>query len=289
MSAMSGMRRDRMEEAHGPHSRRCLVSRPADGRSHGLVVVLHGAGATAAWMFQEVGLEEWAGQQGVVLAFPEATRARMDRPPHVLDNTPCWEDGSTRRMPRPAEGADDINWMGGLIGRLADEGRLPVILAGFSNGASMALRLAASGFRHLEGVLAIGGYPRAELPARVPPVKTVFLHGLLDPIVPPGGGWVKTPWQPEGYAIPSMSEAVANWARLMGAGNSESFRSIEHEEIRFRDNGGADWCRWLMLDRLGHHWPGGKGQWESESMGPRLNDGPVNAKDILTGLLNGQI
>jgi len=289
MSSIFGMRRERFEETHGPHSRRCLVSRPVDGQSNGLVVVLHGAGATAAWMFQEVGLEEWAGQRGIILAFPEATRSRMDRPPHLLDNTPCWEDGSTRRLPRPAEGADDIGWLNGLIGRLLENRPVPVVLAGFSNGASMALRLAASGLASLRGVLAIGGYPRAELPAEISPIKTVFLHGRLDPIVPPGGGWVKTPWQPEGYAIPPMSEAVGTWARLMGAGHRERTLSSEFEETHFSDISSIVWCRWLMLDRLGHHWPGGKGQWESDAMGPRLNDGPVDVKMILDELLAGQV
>ena len=288
MYSMVGMRRERWEEAHGPHTRRCMVSRPVDGPTNGLLVVLHGAGATAAWMFQEVSLEEWAGRYGLMLAFPEATRVKMDRPPHVLDNTPCWEDGSSRRMPRPAEGADDIHWLAGLIRRLSGEDRLPVILAGFSNGASMVLRLAASGLTALNGVLAIGGYPRAELPTSISPVKTVFLHGRLDPIVPPGGGWVKTPWQPEGYSIPSMGEAVANWTRRMGAGNTLTNHSDGLEETLFKDDNGAVYCRWLMLDRLGHHWPGGKGQWESDSMGPRLNDGPVDVKDILKAMLDGQ-
>lgn len=288
MSAISGMRRERLEETHGPHSRRCLVSRPVDGQFNGLVVVLHGAGATAAWMFQEVGLEEWAGQRGLILAFPEATRVRMDKPPHLLDNTPCWEDGSTRRMPRPAVGADDFGWLAGLIGRLLEDRPVPVVLAGFSNGASMALRLAAGGLASIRGVLAIGGYPRSELPAEFPPVKTVFVHGRLDPIVPPGGGWVKTPWQPEGYAIPPMSEAVGNWCRLMEACHPRRQVAAEFEETRFSDPSGKVWCRWLMVDRLGHHWPGGKGQWESEAMGPRLNDGPVDVKLILDGLVDSQ-
>jgi hypothetical protein len=38
-----------------------------------------------------------------------------------------------------------------------------------------------------------------------------------------------------------------------------------------------------MVEKLGHHWPGGKGQWESQSMGPRLDDGPVMVTDILDG------
>jgi polyhydroxybutyrate depolymerase len=282
---MASMARERLEDKHGPHARRCLISRPVDSRQNGLVMVLHGAGATAAWMFQEVGLEEWAGKRGIVLAFPEATRARMDKPPHVLDNTPCWEDGSNRRMPRSAEGADDVKWLGGLISKLACGGMGPVVLAGFSNGASMALRLAASEVGPLAGLLAIGGYPRAEMPGFISPVKTFFLHGRLDPIVPPAGGWVKTPWQPEGYAIPSMHEAVANWARLMGVGKSTAIHNHEMEQTAYHDDAGNEWVRWMMLENLGHHWPGGKGQWESQSMGPRLESSPIDVRSLLEELL----
>lgn len=283
----SGMRRERLEEPHGPHIRRCLVSRPQDGRHSGLLMVLHGAGATAAWMFQEVALEDWAACHGWVLAFPEATRAQMDKPPHVLENTPCWEDGSNRRMPRPAPGADDLQWLGGWINRWGGKDGKPVVLAGFSNGASMALRLAASNQVPLSGVLAIGGYLRAEIPATVPLVPTVFLHGRLDPLVPPQGGWVKTPWQAEGYPIPPMAEAVGSWSRAMGA--TRSVTSVEPglEQTRFLDEDGKEWVRWYMVEKLGHHWPGGKGQWENQSMGPRLDDGPVLVADVLDKFYHG--
>lgn len=283
---MAGMRRERLEEIHGPYTRRCLLSRPDDGVIHGIVGVLHGAGATAAWMFQEVGLEEWAGKNRCMLVFPEATRTWMDRPPHLLENTPCWEDGSLRRSPKPAPGADDLGWLEGLLKKLSQGKKVPVLLAGFSNGASMALKMAAYGRTRIDGVIAIGGYARAELPASLAPVPTVFIHGRLDPIVPPQGGWVKTPWQPEGYAIPSMAEAVGSWAGLMGATLSESTRREEYEETWFRPPGGANLVRWVMLDQLGHHWPGGKGQWESEAMGPRLDNGPVRVQDELARWLS---
>lgn len=283
---MTGMRRERLESSHGPYSRRCLVSRPESGEINGIVMVLHGAGATAAWMFQEVGLEEWAGKYRCMLVFPEATRTRMERPPHLLENTPCWEDGSLRRLPKPAPGADDLGWLEGLLENLSQGKKIPVIMAGFSNGASMALKMSAYGRTGINGVIAIGGYARAELPVSLAPVPTVFIHGRLDPIVPPQGGWVKTPWQPEGYAIPSMAEAVGSWAGLMGATQTRSTKHAGYEETWFGAPSGANLVRWVMLDQLGHHWPCGKGQWESEAMGPRLDKGPVRVQDELTRLLS---
>ena len=286
------MRRERLERAWGPHTRRCLTSRPAVGTFRGLVLVLHGAGATSAWMFQETDLEDWAGEHGLMLAFPEATRQQMDKPPHVLDNTPCWEDGGLRRHPKPREGADDLVWLDALVAELNPTGALPTVVAGFSNGASMALRLAAEGRSPLAGVLAIGGFPRAALAGPARAIPTVFVHGEADPIVPPAGGWVKTPWQSEGYAIAPMSEVVTAWSRAMGAevereGHGQPF--IRRRHFYQSVASAKPLTRWLCVAGLGHHWPGGKGQWESPSMGPRL-DGVLDTRTLLLELLdNGQV
>jgi poly(3-hydroxybutyrate) depolymerase len=71
----------------------------------------------------------------------------------------------------------------------------------------------------------------------------------------------------------------------MGVGKSTAIHNHEMEQTAYHDDACNEWVRWMMLENLGHHWPGGKGQWESQSMGPRLESSPIEVRSLLEELL----
>ena len=73
------MIRQRLESYYGHWPRRCLLQIPQAAPVRDLLMVLHGCGGTASWMAVETALEILAEATGLALAFPEATRADMDR------------------------------------------------------------------------------------------------------------------------------------------------------------------------------------------------------------------
>lgn len=277
------MIRERIEDRHGCHSRRCLLLLPEKDPPRHLVVVLHGCGGTSSWMAVETALERHASAAGVALAFPEATRADMSRPCHFLNNPPCWDDGADRPRPKPAPASDDAAWLCGLTDGLRNRfgiERQPV-LAGFSNGAGMIAAAIVHGGERFGGAAFVCGYPRRPLLAPVPLVPSLFLMGAVDPLVPWQGGRTVLPWHPDAIEVPPLADRIGQWAAAMGAG-----------EARPSDQPHPHWEEWIhtvtrdepvvtvrRIAGLGHHWPGGRGQWNDPASGPRRDD--IDAATII--------
>lgn len=270
------MIRERIEERHGCHSRRCLLLLPEHEPPRHLLLVLHGCGGTASWMAVETALESHASDAGVALAFPEATRADMSRPSHFLNNPPCWDDGAERPRPKPAPSSDDAAWICGLTARLRKRLGIsrPPVLAGFSNGAGMIAAAIVHSGERFGGAAFVCGYPRRPPLAPVSSVTSLFLMGAVDPLVPWEGGRTVLPWHPDAIEVPAISDRIGQWAASMGAG-----------EGKMSDNTHPDWFEWShagpcgkpvvtvrRISGLGHHWPGGKGQWSDPASGPRRDD-----------------
>src|SRR5262245_5854561 len=146
MTRPAGRSRLTLETPSGP--RHALVHVPADAPASAtlpLVLFLHGTGATAEWTLGETGWDHSADQDGFLLVVPDGTRADPARPAGFLNNPQAW-NAWPRRTTVGQPGVDDVAFLTQLLdevqGRFAaDPDR--VYVAGFSNGASMAFRLAA--------------------------------------------------------------------------------------------------------------------------------------------------
>lgn len=270
------MIRERIEERHGGYPRRCLLLLPDNAPARHLLLVLHGCGGTASWMAVETNMEAHASAAGVVLAFPEATRADMSRPSHFLNNPPCWDDGAERPRPKPAPASDDAAWLCGLTDRLRNRfgmNQLP-ILVGFSNGAGMIAAAIVHGGERFGGAAFVCGYPRRPPLAPLAPVRSLFLMGAVDPLVPWEGGRTVLPWHPDAIEVPPMAERIGQWAAAVGAGET---RSSGHENSHWQEwthSGprGEPTVTVRSITALGHHWPGGRGQWNDPASGSRRDD-----------------
>src|SRR5438093_1377289 len=72
---------------HDGKPRRYLIHQPAgqgDDAPLPVVMVLHGAGGTAAWTLGETGWAAKADHEGFLLVLPEGLRSDLAKPPHFL-------------------------------------------------------------------------------------------------------------------------------------------------------------------------------------------------------------
>lgn len=242
--------------------RAALIREPAVGTArtrHPLVVLLHGAGGTARLALGNTQWLELADREGVLLAVPEGTRRDPHRPPAFRQNPQAWNDGSgrghTARM-----GTDDVGFLARLIEQLtagggADPAR--VYVAGFSNGGSMAFRLAAERPDLVTAIGPVAGHCWVEPTRATRPVPALMIFGGVDPLNPIEGGEVTTPWGAQEYH-PPVRQSFDRWRTLAGCDGSV-LESGQGSGVR---EWSADGCvpgvevRMLVVDDLGHHWPG---------------------------------
>lgn len=249
--------------------RRYLLARPpAAGRP--LVLLLPGAGATAAWADAETGWSALAAREGFALAVPEGLPPDPARPPKFLTNPPRWDDGPADPGDWLHSDADDVGFLTAVIGdavrRTAADPRR-VCAAGFSNGAGMAFRLAAERAELLAAVAPVAGHCRVPDPRPSRPVPTLYLIGTADPLAPPGGGSVRLPWSGRTAQRPPVADTLRRWAAAIGCATAPEVLSDAGGVREERFPGPVEF-RAVFVEGLGHHWPGGRGRLGTRIGGP---------------------
>jgi polyhydroxybutyrate depolymerase len=226
-------------------------------------------GATASWADRETGWSQLAVREGFTLVLPEAMSANPDRPPRFLTNPQRWNDGCPTSGQAEAA-ADDV----AFIGRVIDDvqTRLPidparVFLSGFSNGAAMAFRAATELSDRIAAVAPVAGYCWVPHPLLARPIPTNYLIGSHDPLVPMRGGDVRSPWQHRYVRRPPVSDTLERWARSLGCATVPRTES-DSDGVRVESYPGPVRFEVVTIDGLGHHWAGGKGQFNPRIAGP---------------------
>src|SRR3954464_8816369 len=97
----------------GPRSYRAHVP-PGHAGPLPAVVMLHGAGGTAAWTLAETGWASVANREGFLVVLPEATRPDPPLPPSFLQNPQVWNDGSAHGEP-PRPNVDDVAFLAEVV------------------------------------------------------------------------------------------------------------------------------------------------------------------------------
>jgi polyhydroxybutyrate depolymerase len=247
-----------------------------------LVVLLHGTGATAAWADAETGGSRVAEREGFALALPQALPPHPDQPPKFLMNPPQWQDET---------GTEDLTFLAAVMDDAArrsgaDANR--VFVCGFSNGAAMAFRVAAELAERVAAVAPVAGHCLAADPRPARPVPTLYVVGSADPLIPLRGGEVRSPWQHRYVRRPPVVETLERWARAIGCepiptkdpsptpprlGEGLSPPSLVGKgdgglgSLQVDTYPGPVLFRSVVIDGLGHHWPGGKGQFNHRIAG----------------------
>lgn len=234
-------------------ARRILVHDPpeAEGRSLPLVLALHGTGGTGRLMAALSGLSRLADERGFRVAYPQALGEAGSEDPGL---GAAWNAGPGLGCPGFAQ-VDDAAFLAAVVDRVDRHGPIDprrIFVAGFSNGARMAYRLALEA-PWVAAMAAVAGAPVwGEGPVR--PVPTLIFHGTEDRHIPYEGGV-----GPQGRRIPALParEGAARWAALMGCGEGPRRDGLEAHTLDLWSGPGCEVGLWTVAG-MGHAWPGGR-------------------------------
>jgi polyhydroxybutyrate depolymerase len=170
-----------------------------------LVLALHGSNQDGGKLRRSSGgtFDALAADHGAVVVYPDAHGG-------------LWND-ARRSIPgrARAEGVDDVGFLTAVLDQVADRYGLAdrrAVVAGYSNGGQMALRLLFQTSGRLRGVVLFG----AALPTpddlvvedRGDRVPITVVQGTKDPIVPFAGGTVSLfGFRPRGTVLPATESA----------------------------------------------------------------------------------
>jgi polyhydroxybutyrate depolymerase len=208
----------------GDHERSLTMLKPRRTEAGGLplVIALHGNSPDAsgammrAWTSFEAHAEEW----GIAVAWPDGYRGG-------------WADGRGVTA-ADADGVDDVAFLSALIdwsaehhGTRADH----TIVAGISNGAFMAHRLALQASERVAAFGAVAGALPAALGEIQPThaVSALLINGTADPLVSLGGGYSRHrgPGGELRGRILSQDETTEHWRLVNRCGSGPDFETVE--------------------------------------------------------------
>jgi polyhydroxybutyrate depolymerase len=212
----------------------------------GLVINLHGAGATGATQASITNYNAAADQHGFAVVYPDG-----------IDMS--WADGRGASVP-DRQGVDDVGFLVTLADRLTrDYGIAPghVFATGLSAGAFMANRLACQRADVVAAIAPVAGSLGSAVPcAPSRPVSVFATNGASDPVVPYNGGRMVGRGGPSDIVAP--------------AGMAGRWRDLDHcpapvedavtaEVHRFTASGcaGGTEVVFVRVNGGGHEWFGG--------------------------------
>ena len=241
------------ELTFGGLRRTYLVHAPVgNDQPAGLVINLHGSGASGEAQAAITNYDPVADALGFVVAYPDG-----------IDQS--WADGRGASTP-DRTGVDDVGFLVALVGRLVqDYGINPgrVFATGISAGAFMANRLACDRADVIAAVAPVAGTLGTDVPCNPSrPVSVLESHGTADPVVPYDGGTM----QGRGgvstiLAAPAMASRWRDVDRCTDAPIEDVLPSTGDGTAvnRFTAAGCADGTDVVLLrvDGGGHTWPSG--------------------------------
>jgi len=147
------------------------------------VIVLHGGGESARYMINETGWIEKADNEGFLVIFPEGTYPDAAKLPGFKENQKTWRDGAERFYHHEQQGINDIAFIDAIITELIRNRKVSperVFVTGFSNGASMALRLGVELSARIKAIAPVAGGLWLDNPVLQKPVSLIYISGTKD-------------------------------------------------------------------------------------------------------------
>lgn len=224
----------------------------SDGVKRPLVLVLHGGGANGENAMRMADMEALADREGFILLYPDGTGRPGDR---VF----TWNAGRCCAYALEIN-ADDSGFLIALIDFFitahgADPKR--VFVAGLSNGAMMAHRVAAEHSDRIAAIAPVAGGFNVDGVEPNRPVSVIAFHGLLDRHAPYDGGvGEKSLFK---RADRPVREGMELWARRNGCSLDpvrEETAGWVHE--RFGNGRDRTEVEFYTLKNQAHAWPGGR-------------------------------
>jgi polyhydroxybutyrate depolymerase len=236
----------------GGARRSYLVLDASHGRAQApMVLLLHGGGGSGATM-----IARWqakAAAEGLILVAPNGIGRRP--------GSGTWNAGYCCGQAMTS-GSADVRFVGAVMDDVirtarVDSGR--VYVAGLSNGAMLAHRVAIAYPQRLAGVAVVAGALFGDEPAPRTPVAILIMHGMKDQVVGFDGGMSPTRLVAKAQSKPfkPVSYAVDFWRRADGCGDAPDVttRGDVTTEISNACGAGGE-VRFYRLASAGHGWPG---------------------------------
>jgi polyhydroxybutyrate depolymerase len=218
-----------------------------------VVLVLHGALMNGPIMEWFCGVSKKADEAGFIAVYPDGTG-----PGGTLYT---WNAGVFPGNLNPKR-ADDVAFIGTLLDELpylVHVDRKRVYVAGMSNGAMMAYRLAVEMPKRIAAVCAIAGVVALEHAEPKSPMPILHIHGTRDSLVPYDG--TKNGGGP--YRFPSVDETIQLWTKVNGCSNTpkvtELPRTADKIPVLRKDySTGKEKAPVVLyvVEGGGHTWPG---------------------------------
>ena len=276
----------------GGRVRRFTVQMPsrAEGEALPVVVVLHGAGASGSLYLDRNGWAEKAERERFIAVAPDGLPAAPDLPMSFDKNPRVWNTGQLR-PDSPRARIDDVAFIDQMLDEVARRASIDsqrVYLAGHSNGAGMAFRLATERSERFAALAAVASHCWVRDPKPRRPIPTLYLVGTEDPIVPLAGGDVVMPWGGT-QTKPAVALTLFTWAQALGCATEPTTLS-NHDGVRiehYRPGPGGAALTAYFLEGHGHGWPGGAGEeLPARFLGP--SNPHLRGTDIIWGFFRRQ-
>lgn len=224
-----------------------------------VMVVLHGGGGNSQNIADMSQMSPVADANGFIVVYPEgATRE------HGL-GLPTWNAGTCCAYAAQAN-IDDVGFIRHVVAQVSatyQADRARIFVAGMSNGAMMAQRLACEAADLFAGAASVAG--ALQIPTCTParPIPILLIHGTADESVPYNGGTGHTTVTRD-YAFPAVEQLLRDWAARNGCSGQPAttvvpplvddgitiddiaYQTCAAPVALYRINGGA------------HAWPGGR-------------------------------
>ena len=218
-----------------------------------LVLVLHGAGGSAAKMVTGTGMSEKADEAGFIVVYPNGTGLLNDQLLLTWNCGFCCGYALDNNI-------DDVGFIRSLIEKL--EGELSIdtariFITGMSNGAMMTYRLACELTDIVAAIAPVSGSMGEWEMASSSPVSVIIFHGTADPVVPYEGGLSSIAPLTPGRVDKPVSYAVNRW--VVHDDCSTAYTRVT-DGILIKDtySGGREGTE-VILNTItggGHVWPG---------------------------------
>jgi polyhydroxybutyrate depolymerase len=220
------------------------VYRPANldpSRRAPLVVVLHGGFGTGAGAEAAYGWDQQADKHGFIVAYPDGYRR-------------SWNAGNCCGQAQD-DRIDDVAFLDSMIHHIETQDRIDpdaIAIAGMSNGAMMAYRMACESKIPLRAIGAVAGTTMTECP-HPQRLNVMAIHGTADRNVPFAGGQGSGPVKLE---TPPIETVIARWREIDACRppRTTNAGAVRTESSECADGRAVDL---VTIVGAGHQWPGG--------------------------------
>ncbi len=228
-----------------------------------LIIILHGNGGNGSTMIKETKWYELATAHQFIVVAPEASRPYPHKARNQRDNRQTWNDGSGR-FHSGEQNINDVLFIQTIISEMCQNHNIDterVFATGFSNGASMTFRLAQEA-PEIKGIAPVAGINWLSNQKPNHSIPMVYIVGAEDMAKPLGGGVTKAA---NGKVLeqtpkPPIRDMIDNWAQLNVCNQNPIAFSISNgvDGIRFVDCNNQVNMEYIVIDDLGHIWPGAR-------------------------------